>query len=145
MRSLKILLPLIAAGAALAAVPRPRPRVRGALRPPRAPGLLPWWAPAQRWPYPSWSSGGSFGWEPGGGGYRRYNLLALPLAGPLLTNPFVLLPVKLLSVLLLGLVIAAGLFGSQVPSLNLSPTFVWVIWWVGTGVLRGAGGETPGP
>ena len=68
-----------------------------------------------------------------GGGYWRCNLLGLPLAGPLLTNPLVLLPVKLLSMFLLGLVIAAGLFGSQVPSLNFAPTFVWVIWWVGLG------------
>ncbi len=69
----------------------------------------------------------------GGGGYWRYNLLGLPWAGHLIRNPLVLLPVKLLSVFLLGLVIAAGLFGSQTPSLNFSPTFVWVIWWVGLG------------
>ena len=132
MRSLKILLPLIAAGAALAAVPA------------HAHGF------GERYDLPvplgyfMVGAGAAvalsfivIGWfvrvGARGGGYWRYNLLALPLAGPLLTNPFVLLPVKLLSVLLLGLVIAAGLFGSQVPSLNLSPTFVWVIWWVGLG------------
>ena len=77
------------------------------------------------------------GWSgqagPRGGGYWRYDLLGLPLVGPLLANPILLLPVRLLSLLLLGLVIASGLFGSQVPSANFSPTFVWVIWWVGLG------------
>ncbi|MCE2404839.1 MAG: hypothetical protein J4F43_06750 [Dehalococcoidia bacterium] len=132
MRSLKLLLPLAAAGAALAAVPA------------HAHGF------GERYDLPvplgyfMVGAGAAvalsfvvIGWfgrvGAGGGGYWRYNLLALPLAGPLLTNPLVLLPVKLLSVFLLGLVIAAGLFGSQVPSLNFSPTFVWVVWWVGLG------------
>ena len=45
--------------------------------------------------------------------------------------PFIWWPVKLFSVFLLGLVIAAGLAGDQTSSSNFAPTFVWIIWWVG--------------
>ena len=37
--------------------------------------------------------------------------------------------------LLLLLVIAVSLFGSDNPLTNLSPTFVWIIWWVGMGYI----------
>ncbi len=68
------------------------------------------------------------------GSYRRYNLLQhrvlrLVVAGP------ALLPLKLLSVFLLGLVIAAGLVGDPSPTLNFAPVFVWIIWWVGMAFL----------
>ena len=132
MSSLNILLPLIAAGAALVAAPA---YAHGFGERYDLPVPLGYFmvgagaAVALSFVVIGWS--GRAGAR--GGGYWRYDLLRLPWVGPLLTNPFVLLPVKLLSVLLLGLVIAAGLFGSQVPSLNLSPTFVWVIWWVGLG------------
>ena len=33
------------------------------------------------------------------------------------------------------LVIATGLFGSERPVSNLTPTFVWIIWWVGMGFV----------
>lgn len=46
----------------------------------------------------------------------------------------VLFPVKLLSVFLLGLVIATGFGGDSNSLLNFSPTFVWVIWWVGMSI-----------
>ena len=45
-----------------------------------------------------------------------------------------LLPVKLLSVFLLGLVVAAGFGGDSSSILNFSPTFVWIIWWVGMSI-----------
>ena len=66
--------------------------------------------------------------------YWRYDLfqhraLRLVLAGP------VLLPFKLLSVFLLGLVVVAGLAGDQTPTLNFAPVFVWIIWWVGMAFL----------
>ena len=68
------------------------------------------------------------------GSYQRYNLLKhrilrLALAGP------ALLPLKLLSVFLLGLVAAAGLVGDPSPTLNFAPVFVWIIWWVGMAFL----------
>jgi hypothetical protein len=42
---------------------------------------------------------------------------------------------RLLSVVLLGLVLAAGLFGDPHPAKNLTPTFVWVAWWVGLSLV----------
>jgi hypothetical protein len=38
---------------------------------------------------------------------------------------------RLVSVALLVLVVAAGFAGDQMPTRNLAPTWVWVIWWVG--------------
>jgi hypothetical protein len=38
---------------------------------------------------------------------------------------------KFTTVLLLFLVIITGLFGNQDPLLNISPTLVWIMWWVG--------------
>ena len=67
----------------------------------------------------------------GSGDYRRYNLFQHRWLRAILTNPLFLLPLKLLSVFLLGLVIATGLVGGQAPPLNFAPTFVWIIWWVG--------------
>lgn len=40
-----------------------------------------------------------------------------------------------LSVALLGLVLAAGLFGDPHPMKNLAPTFVWIAWWVGLSLV----------
>ena len=42
---------------------------------------------------------------------------------------------RLLSVTLLGLVLAAGLFGDPHPAKNLAPTFVWIAWWVGLSLV----------
>jgi hypothetical protein len=39
-------------------------------------------------------------------------------------------------VFFLLLIISAGLFGSQVPIRNLAPTSIWVIWWVGFGLIH---------
>lgn len=64
--------------------------------------------------------------------YPRFNLFRYRWLRRLLSGPF-LLPVKAVSVFLLLLVIAAGLFGSARPVENLAPTFIWVIWWVGMG------------
>lgn len=67
--------------------------------------------------------------------YWRYDLFQHRWLRLILTSPFLLAPLKLLSVFLLGLVIAAGLFGDQTPALNFAPTFVWIIWWVGMAYL----------
>ena len=42
---------------------------------------------------------------------------------------------RVLSVALLGLVLAAGLFGDPHPVKNLAPTFVWIAWWVGLSLV----------
>jgi hypothetical protein len=64
--------------------------------------------------------------------YPRLNLLRYSWVRVALSRP-ALLPVKLMSVMLLGLVVATGLFGDTRPVDNFAPTFVWVIWWVGLG------------
>ena len=65
--------------------------------------------------------------------YPRFNLLALP--GATLTSRIKSAVAQVISVLLLLLVIAASLFGSDNPLTNISPTFVWIIWWVGMGYI----------
>ncbi|MDA0264502.1 MAG: hypothetical protein O3A93_09830 [Chloroflexi bacterium] len=67
----------------------------------------------------------------GEGTYWRFNLLGSGWSRAGLTSPVLLLPIKLLSVFLTGLVIATGYAGDPSPVLNFSPTFVWIIWWVG--------------
>ena len=67
----------------------------------------------------------------GGSSYWRYNLFQHRWLESLVSSPFIWWPIKLFSVFLLGLVIAAGLTGDQTSSLNFAPTFVWIIWWVG--------------
>ena len=64
--------------------------------------------------------------------YPRLNLFRYPGIRAVLGGP-VLIPLRLVAVLLLLLVIATGLFGSERPVANLAPTFIWVIWWVGMG------------
>ena len=66
--------------------------------------------------------------------YWRFNLIGSGWSRATLTSPLVLLPVKLLSVFLLGLVIATGFGGGSDPLINFSPTFVWVVWWVGMAI-----------
>ena len=65
--------------------------------------------------------------------YPRFNLLSLP--GVTLTSRIKSAVAQVLSVLLLLLVLATSLFGSDNPLENFSPTFVWIIWWVGMGYI----------
>ena len=65
--------------------------------------------------------------------YPRFNLLSLP--GVTLTSRIKSAVAQVLSVLLLLLVLATSLFGSDNPLANFSPTFVWIIWWVGMGYI----------
>ena len=65
--------------------------------------------------------------------YPRFDLLSLP--GVTLTSRIKSAVAQVLSVLLLLLVLATSLFGSDNPLANLSPTFVWIIWWVGMGYI----------
>jgi polyferredoxin len=51
--------------------------------------------------------------------------------GRLLAHPYVLSAIRLLSVGLFLLILAAGFFGTGSSIKNLAPTMVWVIWWVG--------------
>jgi len=50
----------------------------------------------------------------------------------------------LLSIALFVLVIAAGWFGTRDPMMNLAPTLVWIVWWVGLSlVVAGIGNIWP--
>ncbi len=66
-----------------------------------------------------------------GGGYPRLNLLKFGLFRATLASPAFVSGMRVASVALFALVILAGLVGNQTPVLNLVPTVVWVIWWVG--------------
>lgn len=65
--------------------------------------------------------------------YPRFNLLSLP--GARGSSRIKAVVAQVLSVLLLLLVLATSLFGSDNPLTNFSPTFVWIIWWVGMGYI----------
>ena len=66
-----------------------------------------------------------------GPSYFRFDLLRYSWLGAVLTNRVLGTIIKSLSVFLLALVVATGLFGTQTPSANFAPSFVWIIWWVG--------------
>ena len=70
---------------------------------------------------------------PGRFSYPRYNLLRRRWARAALSSPLLLAPIKLASVFVLGLLIATGFFGSSDPLDNLAPSFIWIIWWIGMG------------
>src|SRR5262249_31616641 len=62
--------------------------------------------------------------------YPRINLLTFSV-GRWLAGSTVRFFLKLLSLGLFIVTIAAGLIGDQNPFRNIAPTLVWVIWWVG--------------
>ncbi len=63
-------------------------------------------------------------------GYPRFNLLRLR-AEKVLANPCVLFGIRSLAAAIFFFLLAAGFFGNQSPIKNITPTMVWVIWWVG--------------
>lgn len=65
--------------------------------------------------------------------YPRFDLFRIKPLRATLNNGFVLFSVRLLSVALFLLVILTGLLGVQDAGLNFTPTFVWIMWWVGFG------------
>ena len=66
------------------------------------------------------------------GSYPRLNLFRGRPLRILLTGPVYGL-LRTAALFLFLLVITTGLFGTQRPVNNLTPTFVWIIWWVGMG------------
>ena len=67
----------------------------------------------------------------GGYDYPRFNILRWR-AGRAAAHPVVVTALQLLGVAALALVVVAGIVGSWSPAKNISPTLVWIIWWVGT-------------
>ena len=72
--------------------------------------------------------------ERAGSQYPGLNLFGNGPLRILLTGPVTWL-LKAASLFLFFLVIATGIFGSERPVNNLTPTFVWIIWWVGMGFV----------
>ena len=60
----------------------------------------------------------------------QLELLTWPL-GRTIGRPVLLLTLQLIVLLLFIVAILAGLFGNQNPYRNITPTLVWIIWWVG--------------
>ena len=73
--------------------------------------------------------------RPGEFRYPTLNLLAVPVLGPVLRSRVFTCAFKLLGVAVFLLLIATSLFGVNKPVENFSPTFVWIIWWVGMGYI----------
>ena len=63
--------------------------------------------------------------------YPRYNLLRAPIIGWLCSTPWVIGPLKFLSVLLTAYVVLGGLFGTERAALNPAPAAIYVAFWVG--------------
>ena len=63
--------------------------------------------------------------------YPKYNLLSNQLIRRLITNRFVIQLIKSISVTLFLITLATAFLGDNEPTNNFSPTFVWIIWWVG--------------
>ena len=72
--------------------------------------------------------------EATGAGYPRFDLFQFEALRAILAGPLYWLA-RLASLFLFFLVIATGLFGSDRPVDNLTPTFVWIVWWVGMGFV----------
>ena len=67
--------------------------------------------------------------------YPRLNLLDVPLIGAVLTSGVAAIVVRALSAATLLLLLLTGFIGTNRPIDNLSPMFIWIIWWVGMGYL----------
>jgi hypothetical protein len=70
----------------------------------------------------------------------RFDLLKLAVLRPL-GHPLVLGLLRVLSVAVFVLLLAFGFFGNPDPFKNLSPIFVWVLWWVGMAFVSAALGN----
>jgi len=70
-----------------------------------------------------------------GAGHRTFDLTARRWFRLTLGSHVALWLVKLASIFVFGLIIATAFWGSEKPLDNLSPTFIWIIWWVGMGFV----------
>ncbi len=65
----------------------------------------------------------------------RIDLLARPLVRSVLIHPATRFVLRAFAVATFVFIIAAGLFGNQLPSKNIAPILTWTIWWGGLVVL----------
>lgn len=65
----------------------------------------------------------------------KYNILQVRMIRNFLINNILLNSMKLISISILILLTITSFLGSQNPAANLSPTFIWVIWWTGIGLI----------
>jgi hypothetical protein len=72
--------------------------------------------------------------------YPRYNLLTNP-PGRFLAHPFFIQAFRFCSVGFLAVVVAVGFLGPENPFENITPTAIWVIWWVGFAYISGLAGD----
>ncbi|MFQ5665967.1 MAG: 4Fe-4S binding protein [Candidatus Binatia bacterium] len=68
---------------------------------------------------------------PATGGRPRFDLLTLPWLRAFLTHPATRPLLQSLVVAWFVLIIAAGLFGNQLPTKNIAPMLTWTVWWCG--------------
>ncbi len=68
-------------------------------------------------------------------GTARFNFYQLPGLRAALENALTLTALRLISVGILGLVIATAFWGNPASILNFSVAFIWVGWWVGLGYV----------
>ncbi len=73
--------------------------------------------------------------------YPRLDLLRTPLIGGVLRSRTLGVAVRAASVATLALLVFAGFFGTNRAIDNISPTFVWIIWWVGMGYVSAMLGD----
>jgi hypothetical protein len=67
--------------------------------------------------------------------YPRLNLLRVGVLGLVLSSPVFSTLIGIVAVAIFALVLLTGLIGVNQPIDNFSPTFVWIIWWVGMGYI----------
>ena len=67
--------------------------------------------------------------------YPRLNLLQTPVVRSVLSSRIASTAIRVLSVAVFILLIVAGFIGTDRPIDNISPTFIWIIWWVGIGYV----------
>lgn len=63
--------------------------------------------------------------------YPRFDLLQFNYLRRLLVHPLTRFLLQALVVAFFVLIIAAGLFGNQLPSKNIAPLLTWTVWWGG--------------
>ena len=61
--------------------------------------------------------------------YPRLNLLRAPVMGQILSSRIASAVVRAVSVAVFILLVVAGFVGTDRPIENISPTFIWIIWW----------------